>query len=272
MVYSGEAYNFRNCAASLASAGHRFATPATPRWCCAATCSGARRSSTAQRHVRLRHLGPARAQALMIRDRMGIKPLLLLPDARRRAVRLGAQGDPGQPARQAGSSTSTGLRELIAFGQDARSTLSARACARCEPGTIVTRRPRAASASAPTGGWSRSCTPTTCDTTVAHVRELLDDIVRRQLVADVPQCVLLSGGLDSSAITALAARAAERTEPVRTFAVDFVGQARHFKPDEMRADHGHARTCTTWPSTSAPTTPTSSSTTTSWPTWTCAAR
>ena len=35
------------------------------------------------------------------------------------------------------------------------------------------------------------------DTTVAHVRELLDDIVRRQLVADVPECVLLSGGLDS---------------------------------------------------------------------------
>ncbi len=40
------------------------------------------------------------------------------------------------------------------------------------------------------------------DTTVARVRELLDDIVRRQLVADVPECVLLSGGLDSSTITA----------------------------------------------------------------------
>ncbi|HEX3920994.1 MAG TPA: asparagine synthase-related protein [Streptosporangiaceae bacterium] len=35
------------------------------------------------------------------------------------------------------------------------------------------------------------------DETVPHVRELLNDIVRRQLVADVPRCVLLSGGLDS---------------------------------------------------------------------------
>jgi asparagine synthase (glutamine-hydrolysing) len=67
------------------------------------------------------------------------------------------------------------------------------------------------------------------------VRELLDDIVRRQLVADVPRCVLLSGGLDSSTITALsAAELAEQGEQVRTFAVDFVGQTEHFKADELR--------------------------------------
>jgi asparagine synthase (glutamine-hydrolysing) len=68
------------------------------------------------------------------------------------------------------------------------------------------------------------------------VRELLDDIVDRQLIADVPLCVLLSGGLDSSAITALAAKAlaAAGGEPVRSFAVDFVGQTEKFRPDEMR--------------------------------------
>jgi asparagine synthase (glutamine-hydrolysing) len=64
------------------------------------------------------------------------------------------------------------------------------------------------------------------DTTVDTVRGLLDDIVRRQLIADVPQCVLLSGGLDSSAVTALAA--AQLTDPVRTFSVDFAGQADNF--------------------------------------------
>jgi asparagine synthase (glutamine-hydrolysing) len=73
------------------------------------------------------------------------------------------------------------------------------------------------------------------DATVARVRELLDDIVRRQLVADVPRCVLLSGGLDSSTITALAAaQLAEQGERVRSFAVDFVGQTEHFKPDDLR--------------------------------------
>jgi asparagine synthase (glutamine-hydrolysing) len=67
------------------------------------------------------------------------------------------------------------------------------------------------------------------------VRELLDDIVRRQLVADVPRCVLLSGGLDSSALTALAAgQLAEKGESVRSFAVDFVGQTENFVPDDMR--------------------------------------
>jgi asparagine synthase (glutamine-hydrolysing) len=73
------------------------------------------------------------------------------------------------------------------------------------------------------------------DQTVAHVRELLDDIVRRQLVADVPRCVLLSGGLDSSTITALSAlQLAADGERVRTFAVDFVGQTENFTPDALR--------------------------------------
>jgi asparagine synthase (glutamine-hydrolysing) len=68
------------------------------------------------------------------------------------------------------------------------------------------------------------------DTTVANVRGLLDDIVRRQLVADVPECVLLSGGLDSSAITALSAR--ELSTQIRSFAVDFTGQDQNFIPSD----------------------------------------
>ena len=42
------------------------------------------------------------------------------------------------------------------------------------------------------------------DTTAETIRNLLEDTVERQLVSDVPVCVLLSGGLDSSAITAFA--------------------------------------------------------------------
>jgi asparagine synthase (glutamine-hydrolysing) len=51
----------------------------------------------------------------------------------------------------------------------------------------------------------------------------------------VPRCVLLSGGLDSSAVTGLAAaHLAEQNEQLRTFSVDFFGQEENFQPDEMR--------------------------------------
>lgn len=42
--------------------------------------------------------------------------------------------------------------------------------------------------------------------TVETVRGLLEDIIARQTASDVPLCTFLSGGLDSSVVTALAAR------------------------------------------------------------------
>ncbi len=52
-----------------------------------------------------------------------------------------------------------------------------------------------------------------------ELRERLRDSVRAHLVSDVPVGVLLSGGIDSSVLTALAAM--EGTEPVRTFSIGF---------------------------------------------------
>ena len=43
--------------------------------------------------------------------------------------------------------------------------------------------------------------------TAEKVRFLVEDAVTRQLVSDVPLCTFLSGGVDSSAITAIAANA-----------------------------------------------------------------
>jgi asparagine synthase (glutamine-hydrolysing) len=57
-----------------------------------------------------------------------------------------------------------------------------------------------------------------------RLESLLHDAVRRQLIADVPVGVLLSGGLDSSLVTALAARSSLR---VRTFTITFPGHATH---------------------------------------------
>ncbi|RXT04202.1 asparagine synthase (glutamine-hydrolyzing) [Ammoniphilus sp. CFH 90114] len=72
--------------------------------------------------------------------------------------------------------------------------------------------------------------------TTERVRELFMDSVKRQLVADVPVCTLLSGGLDSSAITAIAAETykEEGKGPLHTFSVDYVGNERYFKSNEYQ--------------------------------------
>ena len=75
--------------------------------------------------------------------------------------------------------------------------------------------------------------------TASTVRELLADTVRRQTVADVPLCSLLSGGLDSSVVSALAAvslRGRDRAK-LATFSVDFAGSADAFRPDQLRPSH-----------------------------------
>ncbi len=64
-----------------------------------------------------------------------------------------------------------------------------------------------------------------------ELEALLEDSVRRQMVADVSVGVLLSGGVDSSLITAMAVRA---TSKVKTFTICFPGYAKYDEPEHAR--------------------------------------
>lgn len=67
-------------------------------------------------------------------------------------------------------------------------------------------------------------------TTVTMVKEIFEDAVKRQLVSDVTLCTLLSGGLDSSAITAVAAETyrVEGRGRLPTFSVEYVDNDKFF--------------------------------------------
>ncbi len=63
-----------------------------------------------------------------------------------------------------------------------------------------------------------------------RVRALFTDAVVRQLQSDVPLAVLLSGGLDSSAITAVAARALRKKgKALSTYSFEYEGNRTYFK-------------------------------------------
>lgn len=74
------------------------------------------------------------------------------------------------------------------------------------------------------------------ETTVHRVRELFQDAVKRQLVSDVPIGTMLSGGLDSSAISACAAQvfAEEQRGALHTFSVDYAENDKHFQTNEFQ--------------------------------------
>ncbi|WP_433957599.1 asparagine synthase (glutamine-hydrolyzing) [Cytobacillus horneckiae] len=72
--------------------------------------------------------------------------------------------------------------------------------------------------------------------TAEKVKYLVTDAVTRQLVSDVPLCTLLSGGLDSSAITAIAATAYQKEgkPPLRTYSIDYEGNDQFFKANDFQ--------------------------------------
>jgi asparagine synthase (glutamine-hydrolysing) len=231
IVYSGEAYNFRELRRELEDRGRTFRTRSDTEVVLTAYLEwGADFVSRLNGMYAFAIWDLRSSELLLVRDRMGIKPLYYAPTPG--GVLFGSEpkailANPGFTARI----DDEGFAELLSNTKTPGHGIFT-GIHEVRPGHLV-RVSRAGLGEH--RYWGLTATEHTDDVpaTVAHVRELLEDIVSRQLISDVPLCTLLSGGLDSSALTAFAARSSE--DQIRSFSVDFTDESGGFIPDEMRA-------------------------------------
>ncbi|GAA3725360.1 hypothetical protein GCM10023082_24210 [Streptomyces tremellae] len=203
MVYSGEAYDFTDLREELRAAGHRFDTDSDTEVVLHGYLERGDALVDRLNGMYASAIWDARTERLvMIRDRMGVEPSYYHPTddgvvfgSEPKAILANPLVPPVVGA--------YGLRELFSFLKSPGVAVW-EGMAEARPGEIITLDRKGLHRRT---YWRLRPEPHTDRTeqTVAQVRELLDDIVKRQLVADVPRCTLLSGGPDSSALTALAA-------------------------------------------------------------------
>ncbi|MER5808235.1 asparagine synthase (glutamine-hydrolyzing) [Streptomyces sp. NPDC002033] len=233
LVYSGETYNHVELRTELAAHGHRFRTSSDTEVVLRGWLEWGAGLPRRLNGMYAFAVWDAREQRLtLVRDRMGVKPLYWYetPDG----VLFGSEpkailAHPLSSRRVCAD----GLRELFTMVKTPGHAVWD-GMREVEPGTLVTVD-RTGNHAHTYWTLENRHHEDGRDATIGHVRELLDDIVARQLIADVPRCTLLSGGLDSSAMTALAARRlARHGESVRSFAVDFAGLSENFVADELR--------------------------------------
>lgn len=234
ITYSGEVYNFRELRAELKVRGHRFESLSDTEVVLRAYLEWGEAFVERLNGMYAFALWDMRSQQLLlVRDRMGVKPLYYFETAD--GLIFGSEpkallANPLVPRRV----RADGLREILemvktpghAIFDGMREVL---------PGELVridrqglTRRRY----------WQLEAREHehSLEQTIGHTRDLLEDIVQRQIVSDVPLCSLLSGGLDSSIITALASKKllAAGKDNIRSFSIDFLDHGSGFAGDAVR--------------------------------------
>lgn len=238
IVFNGEIYNFHELRAELAAAGHVFRSQSDTEVLLAAYREWGTEC--------LSHLNGMFAFALydascrrtfMARDRAGEKPLFYAADSTtlRFASELKAlMADPALPRRI----DPQALDCYLAMGFVPGDLCMLRGVRKLPPAHALTFDLDSAQLRI-WRYWQLPAEPPSeaavdadhATTLVRELEDLLQDSVRRQLVADVPVGVLLSGGIDSSLVTAMAARVATR---VKTFTVRFSGHGQYDETEHAR--------------------------------------
>ena len=232
LTYSGEVFNHVELRAELELLGHKFRTRTDTEVVLHAFAEwGTEAAERLNGMYAFALWDTVRRRLLLVRDRLGVKPLYY---ARHRDGVLFASEPKALFASGliAPEVDQDGLRDFLASVRTPGGSLY-QGVREVLPGTMLITD----------GGgvrerryWTLRERRHTDDfaATVARTRELLTDIAGRHVRADVPLGALLSGGLDSSALAALANPAVQAAGhgALRTFSVDFTGE---FVPDALRA-------------------------------------
>ncbi|MGW7284399.1 asparagine synthase (glutamine-hydrolyzing) [Streptomyces sp. NPDC054847] len=238
LAYNGELYNYQELRKELTALGHVFRTRSDTEVVLRAHLQWGAEAPRRFNGIFAYALWDTRRQELLLaRDHLGVKPLYW--HAHATGVLFGSEPKAvlAHPLFHA-ELDAEGIAELFALPAAPTAGHGIfRGLHEVRPGHLVTA---GRSAIREVRYWRVESRPHSDDpaTTRRTVRELLADSVERQLLSDVPLCTLLSGGVDSSAITALAAEAQERAGhgKVTTYSVDFPGSSDR-APDAWRTTH-----------------------------------
>ena len=229
LTYNGEIYNFRELRKELESRGHNFRSRSDTEVLL--------RSYLEWGGDCVRHLNGIFAfglwdenkqQLLLARDHLGVKPLFYAE--RGSAVLFGSELKAllAHPLVKP-ELDSEGLTEVLnVFPLHTPGRGIFRNVCEVRPGHRVVFNRKGGHV---TQYWSLCSAAHTdnLETTTEKIRALLKDTVERQLIADVPVVTLLSGGLDSSGLTGLAAREFQKDRKrLHTYSVDFEESSRYF--------------------------------------------
>jgi len=240
IVFNGEIYNYQELRRELESRGHRFRTVSDTEVLIEAYRAWGEDCLAHLNGMFSFCLCDQKSQRLFLaRDRAGEKPLFYEYGNGRFAFASelkALMADPEQPRRL----DLNGLEFYLTYGHIPGSYCILKNIHKLPPAHAMTvdfelHEPRV---------WQYWQLPPPCnddtlsmDSMLEELEVLTRDAVKRQLVADVPVGVLLSGGVDSSLVTALAAETSSM--PIRTFTITFPGHGPYNEAPYARivADH-----------------------------------